>query len=116
MRRENPRWSTVVTRRGWCGSGSMLRWLRSMRCACGDRGRWPDPSGPVPGGADVGRVAVADPSADRHAGGGGGGGADLDDLARVVGGVTRRWLRLVPARGPSCGPAAGRDQRQVEER
>ncbi len=25
----------VVTRRGWCGSGSTLRWLRSMRCASG---------------------------------------------------------------------------------
>ena len=25
----------VVTRRGWCGSGSMLRWSRSMKCASG---------------------------------------------------------------------------------
>jgi hypothetical protein len=25
----------VVTRRGWCGLGSMLRWWRSMKCAFG---------------------------------------------------------------------------------
>ena len=80
----------------WCGSGSMLRSWRSMKCAV----RETEADGsvstrPVPGAADVGRVVRVDAAAGRVAGGGGGGGADVDDLAGVVGGAGgRRWCGL----------------------
>ena len=104
----------VVTRRSWCGSGSMLRSLRSMKCAsgppmprvgCGQTGS---------GAAHTGRVAITEQPAGRDAGCGGG-GAD-DDVAGVVGGAARGWLRSVAAGGPACplrGAISGKHKSDV---
>src|SRR5829696_4931606 len=82
----------VATRRGGCGSGSMLRWSRSMKCVSGPPTLRVGCGRPVSGAAQTGRVAITEQPAGRDAECAGGGGADLDDLAGVVGGVGRRWL------------------------